>query len=132
MMAYVSGPAGNSKLEDEIMVLCPHKHYDWTKFETEAMATGRDYRDLHVPIGSQPTAAQKAAASTLAADLPMNKWLGGFLVNTILREAMHSEVMAGARYHLSKFNLRRPCLLSQHIVVLTYYTPPRRLILLQL
>ncbi|KAK8078958.1 hypothetical protein PG994_002765 [Apiospora phragmitis] len=113
MRAYVYGPA-EPKLLNEVMMFCPHKFNSWEIFERKAIAANIHYGDLHVPIGSKATAAQKASVSTLMAkdstyDPKNNKdsshmipWLGSFLVTTLLHEAMHSNVLAGAEYHLGQ------------------------------
>ncbi|KAK7917893.1 hypothetical protein PG985_009767 [Apiospora marii] len=112
MRAYIYGPAGEPKLLNEVMMFCPHAFNRWEIFERKAIAANIHYGDLHVPIGSKATAAQQASISTLMAkdgeydpekskdSRHMVRWIGSFLVTTLLHEAMHAYALAGAEYKL--------------------------------
>ncbi|RGP69174.1 hypothetical protein FSPOR_4889 [Fusarium sporotrichioides] len=90
---------------EETMVFCPAYHERWIKVESERLASGKHYRDLHVGIGKEPTDDQKAAASALLADPDFQEgknmitrgisWLGDFLVQVLIHESTHAEAFTG-------------------------------------
>ncbi|KAH6876558.1 hypothetical protein B0T10DRAFT_566774 [Thelonectria olida] len=87
---------------EEIMVFCPDHHTRWLDFDNDRSSSGLHYRDLHVAIGEEPTTAQKEATTRLLAltDFTVKpergiKWLGDFLVATLLHESTHAEAFTG-------------------------------------
>ena len=78
-------------LLEENMVFCPAYLADRLAFDRQQVNDGLHYRNLHVPIGGEPTQAQRdLAARLMSVDGQNVSWFKKFIVKTFIHESTHS------------------------------------------
>lgn len=105
-------PADSDILEESI-TFCP-LHFDkWKEIESSRTASGLHWRNLHVGIGESPTKSQLRLTNSLMAlddfklvenQIRATKWLGDFLVSTLIHESTHASAFVDKYKTLSEYD----------------------------
>jgi hypothetical protein len=100
------------RIVEESITFCP-RHFDaWIETERTRTQNRLHWRNMHVPIGSTPTADQQQLAQQLlalpemasTAQLTGVKWLAKFVVQTMIHESTHAPSFLGAVPRLSQYS----------------------------
>lgn len=89
MIAYVE--LNSAEHLDETLTFCPSRYDEWIDYERDSIRLGLELRRLNVLLNENPNDYQTAALETLM-DHKLNlKFLGRFLVATLIHELSHAK-----------------------------------------